>query len=271
MKKIITIIIAVLIAGGIIGLCVGLGVHFGKNKKSEQVTVEQATADKDTFYLLDSKRDWQWSDNNKFTVDNSGEIPSNVIKQYVYTAFYEKDDEAKVWKGSDSWSFNHLEQSWDFCEFKENIRFTKSGTYRFYLKLYSDGGDSLYIEKKDETDAKDLYIDQLRFNPLRPYDETKLNEYDKFRLYVYSAPNYNGSGYHTPIFLDNPLKTGKPVVYSGEVGFRKENEGEVQSLPYTITLAANKMNDGIEITLNGSENVHIDEILHSPLGLIYKY
>ena len=267
MKKIITIIIAVLIAGGIIGLCVGLGVHFSKDKDTKKATVG-----KDSFYLLDEKHDWKWSDNNKFAVDENAEKPSNVITQYVYTAFFEKGDEAKVWKGSDDWSFNHLEQSWDFCEFDENIKFTKTGTYRFYLKVYTDGGDSLYIEQKDETDAQNLYIDQLRLNPLRPYDETKLNEYDKFRLCIYSAPNYNGGSFYHYIYVDNPLKTGKPVVYSGEVGYQKESSGDVQYLPYTLTLMANKTNDGVEIRINGSELIHIESgVMRIPLGLIYKY
>lgn len=266
MKKIVTIIVVVLLAGGIIGLCVGLGVHFSKDDSPK------AKAGKNTFYLLDGRRDWKWSANNKFAEDKTGDLPANVITQYVYTAFYEKDDEVKVWKGSGDWSFNHLEQSWDFCEFDENIKFTKTGTYRFYLKLYTDGGDSLYIEQKEETDAQNLYFDQLRLNPLRPYDETKVSEYDKFKLYVYSAPNYNGSGYYTPFFLDNPLKTGKPVVLSGEVGYRKESSSDVQYLPFTITLLANKKKDGVEITLNGSGLIHMDDDqVYVPLGLIYKY
>ena len=266
MKKVITIIIAVLVVGGIIGLCVGLGVHFSKSD-----TKKATAASKDSFYLLDDRHDWKWSADNKFVKDEASDLPSNVITQYVYTAFFEKDAEAKVWKGSDDWSFNHLEQSWDFCKFDENIKFTKAGTYRFYLKVYTDGGDSLYIEQKDELDAQNLYVDQLRNNPLSPYDETKLNEYDKFRLCIFSAPNYNGGNFYHCIYLDNPLKTGKPVVYSGEVGYQKESNGEVQYLPYTLTLMANKTNDGVEITINGSELVQCGGTVYTPLGLIYKY
>lgn len=265
LKKTIIIIVSAVLACGVIGLCVGLGVHFGKKDKP-------VTAGNDNFYLLDAKHDWKWSDNNRFDKDDASDLADNVITQYAYTAFFDKDEEVKVWKGSDDWKYNNPEQAFDFIEQGENIKITKAGTYRFYLKLYTDGGNSLYIEKKDETDASNLYVDYLRFDPLRSYDETKLNEYDKFRIAVYSAPNYNGSGYYTPLFLDNPLKTGKPVVYSGTVGYKKEYDGETQYLPYTLTLMANK-DGGVEITLNGSELIHIETSGYASkaLGLIYKY
>lgn len=265
-KRILTIVVAVLLAGGMIGLCVGLGVHFGKKDS-------KPTAGKDAFYILDAKHGWQWSKDNMFAVDESADTPDNVITQYVYTAFYEEGSEVKIWKGSDDWSYNNPEQSWDFCEVGENIRFTKSGTYRFYLKLYTDGGNSLYIEKADEVDAQNLYVDLLRLNPLRPYDETQIKEYNKFRLYIYTSPNYNGDSFYTPLYLDNPLKTGKPVVYSGEAGYKKEYDGEVQYLPYTLTLMPDKSGNGVEITVNGSELIHINSSFtwNTPLGLIYRY
>ena len=265
MKKILIIILAVVIVGGIIGLCVGLGVHFRKDEKPT------ATAGKDNFYLLDNKHDWKWSSNNKFAVDTAGDTPSNVITQYVYTAFYEEGTQVKIWKGSNDWSFNNPESQWDFCDNGENIKFTQSGTYRFYLKIYTDGGNSLYIERKNETDAQNLYVDQLRLNPLRPYDETKINEYDKFKLWVYTTPNYNGGNYYTALYLDNPLKTGKPTVYSDEIGYMKENGGELQMLPYTLTVLPNKKGDGVEIKLNGSELISLDPEAFVSLGLIYKY
>ena len=266
LKKVLTIIISILIGCGVIGLCVGLGIHFGKKEKP-------ATAGKDSFYLLDAKHDWKWSDNNRFEKDDATDLADNVITQYVYTAFFDKDEEVKVWKGSDDWSYNNTEQAFDFIEQGENTKITKAGTYRFYLKLYTDGGNSLYIEKKDETDANNLYVDYLRFDPLRPYDETKMSEYDKFRICIYTTPNYNGGSFYTSLYIDNPLKTGEAVILSGEIGYQKEYNGDTQMLPYTITVKANAKNDNIEITLNGSELIRIenDGYVRKPLGLIYKY
>lgn len=267
MRKALTIIVSVLIGTGIIGLCVGLGIHFGRTDEPK------VTVNKDGFYLLDAKHEWRWSDNNKFIEDKADDLPENVITQYVYTAFFEKDEEVKVWKGSDDWSYNNLEQAFDFVEQGENLKLTKTGTYRFYLKLYTDGGNSLYIEKKDETDANNLYTDMLRFEPLRPYDETKMTEYDKFRICIYTMPNYNGGSFYTPLFIDNPLKTKQTVILSGEIGYKKTSDGDVQYLPYTMTVKANKANDGIDIAINGSDLIHMDNLGYSyaTLGLIYKY
>ena len=267
MRKVITIIVSALIGCGIIGLCVGLVVHFGN--KPEQT----ATVGKDDFYLLDAKHDWQWSNNNKFAEDKASDLAENVITQYVYTAYLEKNEEVKIWKGSDDWSYNNPEQAFDFIEQSENIKITRTGTYRFYLKLYTDGGNSLYIESKDEPDANNLYVDYLRFDPLRPYDKTKMSEYDRFRLYIYTSPNYNGGSFYTPLYIENPLKTGETAILSGEIGYKKEYNGETQMLPYTITVKANAKHDNIEITLNGSELIHIERNSYGykTLGLIYKY
>ena len=147
LKKVLSIIISILIGSGIIGLCVGLGIHFGRNDEPK------ITVNKDAFYLLGAKHEWKWSDNNKFAEDKASDLAENVITQYAYTAFFETNEEVKVWKGSDDWSYNNPEQDFDFIEQGENVKITRTGTYRFYLKLYTDGGNSLYIEKKDETDA----------------------------------------------------------------------------------------------------------------------
>lgn len=267
MKKVLTIIVSVLIGLGLLGLCVGLGIHFGRKDEPK------ATVNKDSFYLIDAKHGWKWSDNNKFTEDKANDLPSNVITQYVYTAFFETNEEVKVWKGSDDWSYNNLEQAFDYIEQDENIKITKAGTYRFYLKLYTDGGNSLYIESKDETDANNLYVDILRFDPLRPYDETKMTEYDKFRICIFTSPNYNGGSFYTPLYIDNPLKTKEPVILSGEIGYKPKSDGETQMLPYTMTVKANEKKDNIEIQLNGSSLIHIEREgnIFKTLGLIYKY
>lgn len=266
MKKVLTIIISILIGIGIIGLCVGLGIHFGRNDEPK------ITVNKDAFYLLDAKHEWKWSDNNKFAEDKASDLAENVITQYVYTAFFEKDEEVKVWKGSDDWSYNNPEQDFDFIEQGENVKITKAGTYRFYLKLYTDGGNSLYIEKKDETDANNLYVDHLKSDPLRPYDETKMSEYDRFRICIYTMPNYNGGSFYTPLYINNPLKTGKAVILSGEIGYQKEYNGETQNLPYTINVTSNATGDGIDIEIIGSELIHIENgYANRTLGLIYKY
>lgn len=265
LKKILTIVLSVLIGCGLIGLCIGLGVHFGKK--------EVVTAGNDNFYLLDAKHDWKWSDNNRFVKDDASELADNVMAQYAYTAFFDKGEQVKVWKGSDEWNYNNPEQAFDFIEKTENMEITKAGTYRFYLKLYTDGGNSLYIEKKTETDADNLYVDYLRFDPLRPYDETKMTEYDKFRICIYTAPNYDGGNFYTPLYIDNPLKTGEAIILSGEIGFKPQSDGDTQMLPYTMTIKANSKGDGIEIQLNGSEHIKIerDGFVSRPLGLIYKY
>lgn len=265
MKKILTIIISVLIAGGMIGLCVGLGVHFGKKKHQD------SPAGKDNFYLLDNAHDWQWSVNNRFAVDENADTPDNVITQYAYTAYIEAGTEVKVWKGSDDWSYNNSEQEWAFAERNENLKFTETGTYTFYLKLYTDGGNSLYIEQADIFDANNLYIDYMRLSPFAPFDETEMTEYDKFRLYIYTAPNYNGSGYYTPVYLDNPLKTGKPTALTSSIGYKPESDSNVQQLYYTLTLSASNNNTGVSIDLQGSHLIHIDSATYSPLGLIFKY
>lgn len=105
-----------------------------------------ATLDENAFYLVGSMNSWQWtSDRYKFYAVATDR--PNITSQYKLTVSLDENTEVKVWKGNDDWSYNNYENDWDYATLGENLTITQTGKYNFYLKFYTDGGSSVYVEK----------------------------------------------------------------------------------------------------------------------------
>ena len=105
--------------------------------------------DKNGFYLVGSMNGWNWT-SDKYKFDSVATDIEGVTSQYKLTITLTAGTEFKVWRGNDSYYDNF--ESVEYVQWTENGGFwnptcTETATYNFYLKFYSNGGCSIYVEK----------------------------------------------------------------------------------------------------------------------------
>ncbi|MCH5165545.1 MAG: InlB B-repeat-containing protein [Clostridiales bacterium] len=113
------------------------------------------------FYLYATVgNDYKWSVETGYAFkqiepdDNEKAYDNPVVKKYIVeNVAFSAGDEAKIFytKGSDDaqkWSYNHYEYEClgTNCEFDgNNLNILKTGKFTFYLKIYANGTDSVWV------------------------------------------------------------------------------------------------------------------------------